>query len=291
MASHLGCIAGEDIYRQFDAGQLLGDALGPQSTPFGPSGELFRITLNDRVVHFLPRHRPGLEATAPGTVNHRANLYALKDVGVDHVLGWGPGGAITHNIAVGDLVVLSDLTDLTTRTQRTFFEDSPLGRLRQFPVFCPALRILGIDVLQEMKLVHHATGVAAVREGPRMATPAEVRMLSTFGAEITTCSFAPELFLARELQMGYIAVCYVTHYADTGSRHRPFHAGGLFGGLHQETEADRLDGAVGALHRICASLIQRLDATELDCACTASQQHHIEQYNLPADWRTWFDLR
>jgi 5'-methylthioadenosine phosphorylase len=292
MAGTLGCIAGEEIYWQWDAGRLPGEALGPRDTPFGPSGDLFRIETSGSPILLLPRHGGGMDRPAPCLVNDRANVYALKDAGVDHILGWGPGGAITHNIAVGDLVVLGDLMDQTTRREPTFFKDNPLGMLRQFPVFCSTLRNLVVDILQEMRLVHHATGVAAVREGPRMDTPAEIRMLSTLGAEVVTRTFVPELFLARELEMGYVAVCYVTHYAETGSRHRPFAPGGLFGPVNQETEADRLDAVVGTLGRIATQLAEAIDRTDLSlCPCCSSQRHHVAEHNLPADWRAWFEHR
>lgn len=292
MSLHLACITGEEFYRQWDAGQVRGEALAPRNTPFGPSGELFRIDTEGASFHVLPRSRGGMEKLAPHRINARANLYALKDLGTDCVLGWGPGGAITHNIAVGDLVVLSDLLDLTRLREETYFEDSPLGELRQFPVFCEHLRRHIADVLMDMKLLYHSTGTAAVLEGPRHETPAEIRMLSTMGAEVVTHSFVPEMFLARELEMGYAAVCYVLNYAETGSRHRPFVSGDLFGGLTQQTDADRLAGAMGALGRIAAGLANRLaeGGTE-HCDCLRSQRHNIDQHNLPEDWREWFEHR
>lgn len=292
MAATLACIAGEEIYRQWDAGQVRGEALGRRSTPFGDSGDLFHIHADKATFYLLARYGAGMEKTAPHRVNCPANLYALKEVGVDCVLGWGPGGAITHNIAVGDLVILSDIIDQTHLRPQTFFEDSPLGALRQFPVFCEELRRRIGSALQAMKLIHHTSGIAAVREGPRLETPAEVRMLSALGAEIVSHTFVPEMFLARELQMGYAAVCYVTAYAETGSRHAPFAGGGLFKDIAYESEVDRLSGAVGALSRIATRLAESL--TELDLAtypAGQSQAPHIEQYNLPADWRQWFEHR
>jgi 5'-methylthioadenosine phosphorylase len=289
MAATLACIAGEEIYRQWDAGQIDGESLGPQSTPFGESAEIFRID-GENPFYLLPRRRSGMEHVAAYRVNSQANLYALKELGADCVLGWGPGGAITHNIAVGDLVILGDLIDLTSRRVETFFEDSPLGVLRQFPVFCTALRRQIADVLQEMKLVYHGAGTAAVRDGPRLETPAEVRMLTGLGAEVVSHTFVPEMFLAKELQMCYAAVCYVINYAETGSRYRPFAAGDLFGGLTQQSEGDRLAGAVGAMSQIAAQLSTRLaEADPSVCECASTMAANVEKYNLPDDWRQWFE--
>ena len=246
MVPTIACIAGEEIHRQWEAGRVAGECVGPRPTPFGPSGEVFRIDAEDVGYFLLSRSGAGLAKPSPAKINDRANLYALKDLGAECVLAWGPGGAITHNIAVGDLVVLNDLIDCTYLRATTFFEESPLGYLRQFPVFCPQLRRVIGEVLHEMKLVYHGNGTVAVCEGPRLETPAEVRMYGTVGAEVVSHTFVPEVFLAKELELCYAAVCYVVNYAETGSRHRPFAAGSLFGPLSAKSDTQRLAGVVTA---------------------------------------------
>ena len=263
--------------------------MAPRKTPFGPSGELFLVECRDSAYYLMPRYGVGdtnkASAWAP---NHRANMYALKDLGVQCVLGWGPGGTITHNIAVGDLVILNDLIDQTFLRPRTFFEDSPLGFLRQFPVFCPTLRRAIGEVLHEMRLVYHGAGTAAVSEGPRLETPAEIRLLGGFGAEIATHTFVPEVFLAKELQMCYAALCYVVNYAETGSKHRPFAAGDLFGGLAQESEADRLAATAASLGEIVRKVAAALAGADRVCECDRTMAHHVQKYRLGDDWREWF---
>jgi len=291
MTATTACIAGEEIHRQWDDGRIAGRRLGPRQTPFGTSGEVFLVEGEAAPFYLLPRHGRGLAKTAPRRVNDRANLYALKDLGVEAVLAWAPGGAITHNIAVGDMVILHDLIDRTRLRADTFFEDCPLGFLRQFPVFCPTLRRAAGEVLHEMKLIYHGSGTAAVCEGPRLETPAEIRMLGTMGAEVVTHCFAPEAFLARELQMCYAAVCYVVNYAETGSRHRPFAGGGLFGPLSAKSDADRLAGVVAAMAHVAARVAAVLDRVEKLCECRQSLAHLIREYDLPADWHEWLALR
>ncbi|MCK4601635.1 MAG: MTAP family purine nucleoside phosphorylase [Phycisphaerae bacterium] len=293
MAPTVACIAGEEIYRQWDTGRISGRQVGSRETPFGPSGEIFLIEADDESFYLLPRYGAGMGKTAPRKINDRANLYALKDMGVQCVLAWGPGGAITHNIAVGDLVILSDVIDRTYLRQKTFFENCPLGFLRQFPVFCPTLRNVAGEVLHSMKLLYHGGGIAAVCEGPRLETPAEIRMLATVGAEVVTHTFVPEVFLARELQLCYAAICYVVNYAETGSRHRPFGAGTLFGGLTQQSDTERLAGTVGAMSQIVRNVAAALKSAEKEgekkCECDKTMSAHIRQYNLPDDWRRWFE--
>ncbi len=288
MSVKVACIAGEEVYRQWSAGRIAGDKLAPHRTPFGTSGEIFLTAVDDRPFYLLLRYGEGIRKTSPRKVNDRANMYALKDLGVTCVLGWGPGGAITHNVAVGDLVVLSDVIDFTYLRNKTFFEDSPLGLLREFPVFCPTLRHVVAEVLSEMKLLHHPNGTAAVREGPRLETPAEVKMLATAGAEIVTHTFVPEVFLAKELELCYAAVCHVVNYAETGSRHRPFATGDLFGGLTRKSDAERLAGVVASMHQIVANLTAALDDAQRICECDRTMAIHREEYALADDWREWF---
>ncbi len=288
MSAMIACIAGEEVYRQWNVGRIAGERLTPRQTPFGASGEIFLVQTDGHRFCLLPRYGEGMNKTAPRKVNDRANLYALKDLGVQYVLAWGPGGAITHNVGVGDLVILNDVIDSTYLRDKTFFENSPLGFLRQFPVFCPTLRRTAGEVLHDMKLVYHSNGTAVVREGPRLETPAEVRMLATMGAEIITHTFAPEVFLARELELCYAAICYVVNYAETGSRHRPFATGDLFGGLTQKSDADRLSGVVGSMSQIVANLAEALDASSKICECDQTMAGHRREYALSEDWREWF---
>lgn len=285
MSTPVACIAGEEIYRRWQACRTAGRNLGARPTPFGPSGEIFLVDDAESNYYLLARHGCGLAKTSPRKVNSRANIYALKDLGVKAVIGWGAGGAITHNMAVGDLVVLNDLIDQTHLRADTFYEDSPLGYLRQFPVFCPSLRRICGQVLHEMKLVYHGAGTAAVREGPRLETPAEVRMLSAIGTEIVTHTFAPEMFLARELEMCYAAICYVVNYAESGSLRQPFVPGGLFGGLAPSSQ--RLTGAVGAMGRIVSAAAASYSSTETTCDCDRTMATHAKTYDLPEDWRQW----
>lgn len=287
MSPKIACIAGAEVYRQWAAARLTGEQLGPQDTPFGPSGDIFNVDSEGGSFYLLPRYAPGMARTAPAQVNDRANMYALKDHGVQHVLAWGPGGAITHNFAVGDLVILNDLVDFTHLREQTFFEDSPLGYLRQFPVFCPSLRRTLGEVLHEMKLVYHGSGTAAVCEGPRLETPAEVRMLATVGAEIVTHLFAPEAFLAKELQLCYASVCYIANYAETGSRHRPFATGELFGGLAKKSDAERLESVAVAMGQIVSNLSAAIQEAPCICECSQTMAAHQARYDLPEDWREW----
>jgi len=283
----LACMGGEEIYRQRSAGRFAAQELAPRNTPFGPSGPLLRVE-DDVPFYLMPRTVPDRPKPPAARVNTRANLYALKDLGVGYVLDWAPGGAVTHNMAIGDLVVLDDIIDQTRLRERTFFENNGLGFLRQFPVFCNTLRTAVSRTLTDLRLLHHEGGVAAVSEGPRLETPAEIRMMAGFGAQVVTHNFVPEVFLAKELELCYAAVCYLVNYAETGSRHRPYAVGELFGGLTPLGDSERLHHALSLMTDINRRLAQATATAPRICDCARTMDHNRRAYGLDDDWHKWF---
>jgi 5'-methylthioadenosine phosphorylase len=194
-------------------------------------------------------------------------------------------------MAVGDLIVLSDVIDRTCQRERTYYAHSPLGYLRQFPTFCPTLRSTCLQTLSELNIAHQDQAIAAVTEGPRLETPAEVRMLGTMGAEVVTHSFIPEMFLARELQMCYAAVCYVVNYAETGSRHRPLMATGLFEAPSDSGASRRLIKAMNAFAEVMGHLCRTVAEGETPCTCGEPIARAARDAGLGEEWRTWLDAR
>lgn len=289
MGVTVACIASEKINDPLDADRIEGRRLPPRGTPFGDSCGVFLCDAREPAFYFLPRYGSTADADRSGGVDPRAGLYALKDLGVQTVIEWAPSAAIVHTMTIGDLVVPTDLLDWTRRRPRTFFEGAPWGALRQLPVFCPTLRRAAGEALHEMKLVYHGAGTVAVTDGPRLETPAEIRMLAHVGTELVTHSFAPDVFLAKELQMCYAAICYVVSYAETGSPHRPLTVGSLFGGPAQVTEEQRLASTVAAMGEIVRNIITTMDDTPRQCRCESTMADHIRQYGLPDDWHEWFN--
>ena len=133
-----------------------------------------------------------------------------------------------------------------------------------------------------------AGGTAAVTDGPRLEPPAEVRMLGIAGAHVVTHTLAPEVFLAKELQLCFAGACYLVGYAETGSRHRPFSTGDLFAGLSQASQDERLKLAVRSLPELLARLARKLDSAEVSCECRHSMAERIRECGMSEDWREWF---
>src|SRR3990170_8176666 len=148
-------------------------------TPFGESASIHRFKSEAKASHysflFLSRHgERGYEISAP-FVNYRANIWALKEIGVERIISWTGPGIINRKFKVGDYVLPDDLIDETKARKYTFFEKKGLGFIRQNPVFCPELRTSAKNVMKELKQRFHPEATYVCTEGPRLETPAEIR--------------------------------------------------------------------------------------------------------------------
>ena len=286
MKGTLACIGGTAAYDLLREGALLAKRLGPQATPFGESQPIYLCETRFGGFYFLSRHGESGFNLAPSFVNYRANIYALKDLGVRAIVSWSETRAICHNYRIGQYVVVDDIADETHSRPTTFFENRGLGVVRQWPVFCPSLRrALATGLGEEgCDFVDHAVYVCV--EGPRRETAAEVRKYAAYGGELLGTTLAPEAFLAKELQMCYASLCYVASYAEIGSDFRPFEDGRT---LEREVQEQRAGAAIERLPRLLDRLTQVLRHTPGICHCESSMQHHIASGQVGWDWQTWFE--
>ncbi len=287
MTARMGCLAGPAIYRLRQQGIFRPRALGPRQTPFGASETVFEVEDSQAPFYLICPHGAEGFARSDSFINHRANLYALKELGVEAVLGFTAAGAVSHNYDIGDLVVLSDVIDRTNRRANTFFEDAGVGVLRQFPVFCPDMQKAMVDSLTELGCRHHEGGTLVVTEGPRLETAAEVRFYAAAGAQLVSHAMAPDVFLAKELEMCFGGIAYVANFAETGSSYRPYSAEGLFGGSVM-TDQIRLEKAVEMLGELIRRTSRIVARTKCECRCGAAMQDRVEKFNLPAEWQKRF---
>ena len=286
MDARLACIGGTLAYDLLKQGALVERRLGPQETPFGQSQPIFLCESRFGQFLFLSRHGESGYDLASSYVNYRANIYALKDLGIRTIVSWSETRAISHNYKIGEYVIVDDLIDVTVRRPSTFFENQALGVVRQWPVFCPSLRRAFETTLSETQCRHSTQGVYICVEGPRLETPAEVRKYAADGANLIGQTLAPEAFLAKELQMCYASLCYVAKYAESGSDSRPFEDGIV---LSEEVQRQRAERAVERLPRFLERLCDVLTRTPGICHCDSSMAHHIASGQIGWDWRTWFD--
>lgn len=288
MSCSLACIGGAAAYHLLREGAFVAERLGPQQTPFGQSQSIYRCrTRCGDQFYFLLRHGESLYELSPGSINYRANIFALKDLGIRAVVSWSETRAISHNYKIGEYVIVSDLIDETHARPNTFFENRGLGNVRQWPVFCPSLAQALNTVLTNEQCDFTPDGVYVCNEGPRRETPAEARKYASYGAELLGSTLAPEVFLAKELEMCYACLSYVASYVEHGCDFRPFENGCV---LAPETQRRRAAQAVERFPRLLERLCEVLPKTPGVCHCDSSMRHHVDRGQISPDWRTWFDL-
>lgn len=184
-------------------------------TPFGePSGPLTIGRLQGRELVFLARHGDG-HRIAPHQINYRANLWALKEMGVERVVSVAAVGGIRADLTPGTLLVPDQILDYTWGRAVSFFEGSE-ARVMHIdftePYAAPErTRILAAAAACGETIVDG--GVYAATQGPRLETAAEIRRLERDGADVVGMTGMPEAALARELELAYAAIAVVANYA------------------------------------------------------------------------------
>ncbi len=209
-------------------GTGLGEALFGQvqgedrvvETPFGrPSSALRLVEWEGLRVALLARHGPG-HVLNPSQVPYRANMYALKSVGVTHVLASGAVGSLREDIAPRDLVIVDQVIDRTFRRTPTFFDDGLAVHVEFADPFCSELRTLLLSVSGKVDANVHNRGTYVCMEGPAFSTKAESQMHRTWGGDVIGMTAMPEAKLAREAEMSYALVALATDY-DCWKPHTP----------------------------------------------------------------------
>src|SRR5918999_977679 len=184
-------------------------------TPYGSPSAAISIGSIDGVdVAFLPRH--GLKHEfPPHKVNFRANVWALKELGVSRILGPCAAGSLARDVKPGDFVVCDQLVDRTSGRSDTFY-DGPLTTHVSFAdPYCPELRALTIKTAREEGISVHDRGTVVTIQGPRFSTRAESKWFQDAGWEVINMTQYPEAYLSRELEMCYVNVSLITDY-DVG---------------------------------------------------------------------------
>ncbi len=196
-------------------GEVLGGLGAGQShtidTPFGmPSGPIVTTQVGDVPVALLSRHGEG-HLLGPSTVPYRANIFALKTLGVTHILASAAVGSLRENIAPRDLVLPDQVIDRTFRRPGTFF-DEVVAHVELATPFCPTLRGLLSQAGDGLPVKLHSRGTYVCMEGPQFSTRAESEMHRALGGDLIGMTLMPEAKLAREAEICYAAVALATDY-------------------------------------------------------------------------------
>ncbi len=181
------------------------------STPFGdPSDVLVQGRLNDVPVTFLPRHGRG-HRISPSEIPVKANIYALKSLGVERIVSISAVGSLKESIEPLNLVIPDQLIDRTRLRQSTFFGDGVVAHVGIADPFCCDLREVLVMAAPDDVTVHDG-GTYVVIEGPQFSTRAESALYRSWGADVIGMTALPEAKLAREAEMCYATLAFVTDY-------------------------------------------------------------------------------
>ena len=184
-------------------------------TPYGaPSDKLAIGEIAGKRVAFLPRHGKSHQYP-PQAINYRANLWAMKELGVTRIIGPTACGSLAAGVKPGDMVVADQIVDRTTGRKDTFYDGPITTHVSFADPYCPQLRPLAIDALRAGGITTHERGTIVVIQGPRFSTRAESKWFSGLGWEVINMTQYPEAYLARELEICYVNISLITDY-DVG---------------------------------------------------------------------------
>ena len=181
-------------------------------TPFGePSAPIMLGTLEGMRIAFLARHGLG-HHLSPSEVPYRANIYALKTLGVERIVSVSACGSLREEYAPGNIVIPDQLFDHTKNRRRSFFEGGLVAHIGVADPFCKDLSAQLASATKSTGAVTHVGGTFITIEGPRFSTKAESNTYRTWGMSIIGMTACPEAFLAREAEMCYSIMAHVTDY-------------------------------------------------------------------------------
>jgi 5'-methylthioadenosine phosphorylase len=231
-----------------------------QRTPFGePSDSIVLGSLEGVRVAFLPRHGRG-HRILPTDVPARANMYALKSLGVEFVISVSAVGSLREEFQPLHLVVPDQIIDRTRARASTFFGDGLVAHVALADPFCPVLSEIVYESAREAGAATHRGGTYVVMEGPAFSTRAESRLYRSWGADVIGMTALPEAKLAREAEMCYVTLASVTDYDSWYEAHAEVTAEMIISNLNRN---------VAICRRVVAEAVRRLPEARR-CFCATS---------------------
>jgi 5'-methylthioadenosine phosphorylase len=268
----IAVIGGSGLYRM----KGLTDVQEQQvKTPFGdPSDVIIVGTLSGVRVAFVPRHAQGHRLT-PTAVPYRANIYALKSLGVERIIAVSACGSLREHLHPGEVVVPNQLVDLTKRREMTFFGRGLVAHVGVAEPFCPDLSEQIAQATAEAGGTVNRGGRFVTIEGPRFSTKGESYLYRSWGLDIIGMTTSPEAFLAREAEICYAVMAHVTDYDVWHEEEGPVSVDALIETLNQNT---------ALAQQAVANLVTAVAGAERKCECpTALSTALITQRDLIPD--------
>lgn len=249
----IAIIGGTGVY---DPAVLDEAAMHEVSTPYG-TVPCVRGKIQGKSVVFMARH--GSKHTIPPhKINYRANIFALKKLGVKMILATTAVGSLNFAQEPGNFVIADQFIDFTKNRITSFFEGDT-GLVVHIDVtepYCPKLRRQLLQAAAELGITAHAKGTYLCTEGPRFETPAEIAMFRQWGADVVGMTNVPEVTLAREAELCYATISMVTNFA----------AGISLTQLTHGEVVDTMKANEKNLQSLLLKVIDQLDPIA-DCSC------------------------
>ncbi len=230
------------------------------TTPFGkPSDAITVGKLGEVGIAFLPRHSKG-HRISPSEVPYRANIYALKSLGVEHIIAICSAGSFKEEIKPGDLLIPDQLIDRTRHRVSSFFGDGIVAHIPFAEPFCPELSQTVYQAAREAGAGAHPGGTYIAMEGPAFSTRAESRLYRSWGADIIGMTALPEAKLAREAEICYAVIGCVTDYDSWLERSEPVTVEVILDIMHKNIDITK---------RVIELAVSRITGKR-DCGCAAA---------------------
>ena len=182
------------------------------STPWGnPSDEILEVEIENKIVYFLPRHARGHKIN-PSNINFRANIDALKQLGVTDILSISAVGSLKEELEPGKFVLVDQFIDRTFARVKTFFDNEIVAHVSMAKPTSPGLMKACDTALKKLDLKYKIGGTYLVMEGPQFSSLAESNLYRSWGCDVIGMTNMPEAKLAREAEIRYTTVAMVTDY-------------------------------------------------------------------------------
>ena len=252
------------------------------TTPFGkPSDTIIIGRLEGVGIAFLSRHGRG-HRISPTELPARANIYALKSLGVEHIIAINSAGSFKKEIRPGDLLIPDQLIDRTRNRVSSFFGEGIVAHIAFAEPFCPVLSQVLYDSAKEAGTSVHPKGTYVVMEGPAFSTRAESRLYRSWGADIIGMTALPEAKLAREAEICYAIIGCVTDYDSWWEPGEPVTVDVILNTMRQN---------VSTAKNIIKLVVGRIPEKR-DCGCAAALEAAIvtDPNLIPTEQKKKLDL-
>lgn len=253
----IGVIGGSGLYHMEGMTEVEEVAI---ETPFGKPSDIITVGKVEEVsMAFLPRHGRG-HRIAPTDLPVRANIWALKSLGVEWIISVSAVGSLREHIAPRDLLIPNQLFDRTKSRVNSFFDPGLVVHCTFAEPFCPTLSTLLLEAAHELGDVRvHQGGTYVCMEGPLFSTQAESRVYRSLGMDIIGMTALPEAKLAREAELCYATIACITDYDSWHESEEP---------VTVEMVVNNLSANITNAQRILQSVARKIPATRASNACT-----------------------